>query len=180
MKSFCIIPVKNLQGVKSRLSSILQPRDRGILNLCMLEDVIISVKASKSIYDIVVVSPDQEVIRAAGEMKVKTLRENREDGVNKAVLRATEFCIEEGANSSVILPSDIPLIKPLDIDNLLAIGDYGRSVVMTPSSKLDGTNALFRCPPMVMKTFFMNCLRNKGIGLGNYPTVMPSLRWWGF
>ena len=89
-------------------------------------------------------------------MKVKTLRENREDGVNKAVLRATEFCIEEGANSSVILPSDIPLIKPLDIDNLLAIGDYGRSVVMTPSSKLDGTNALFRCPPMVMKTYYDN------------------------
>ena len=154
MKIFCIVPVKRLSGIKSRLSSILKPTDRMKLNLRMLEDVISSINASKSIDETIVVSPDKEVLQLARRLDVDSLDEKSEHGVNEAVRKATWICLDRQADSSLVLPSDIPLITSLDVDRIVGMADLTTSVVMTPSLRLDGTNALLRSPPTVMKTFY--------------------------
>lgn len=154
MKASCIIPVKRLNGIKSRLTSLLGVMERRKMNLNMLEDVVISAKAAHSIDEIVVVSPDKEILEFAERLGAKALPERSEDGVNLAVKRATKFCLEAEAVASVVFPSDIPLITPQDIDEIVGMAEKQESVVLTPSVRLDGTNALLRSPPTAMRTYY--------------------------
>lgn len=151
-KIFAIIPVKKLDEAKSRLSPLLANKERKDFCLKMLEDVLRSVKSMEGISQTVVVSKDP-VVRQAAETFEAVFLEERKTGMNQAVSEAIDWCIQKEATSVLVLPADIPLIVPMDLDMILSSGE-GVSIVVSPSRSGEGTNALLLTPPDVTPTFF--------------------------
>ena len=118
----------------------------------MLKDVLKAMSGARSITGTIVVSPDDDVIKFA--------RKNGADGVaepgvelNEALKIAIQSAITNGATSVLIMPSDIPFLTTVDIENIVAMASSQREVVITPS-KNNGTNALFLSPPDIMTLHF--------------------------
>jgi len=155
MAIFAIIPVKRLDNAKSRLSPLLTDNERKQFCLKMLEDILRTVKSTKHIHQTVVVSNDPEVFHVAKNFEVTYLRE-RETGLNEAVSVAIGWCIEKEVTSVLVLPADIPLVIPTDLNRMLALREKA-SMVISPSRSGEGTNALLLTPPNVCPTFYGPC-----------------------
>jgi len=155
MAVFVIIPVKRLDSAKSRLSPLLTADERKQFCLKMLEDILKTVKSTKSINQTVVISNDPEVFHAASKFFAAYLKE-RKTGLNEAVSEAIGWCIERGATSVLVLPADIPSVTPADLNRMLALGEKA-SMVISPSRSGKGTNALLLTPPNACPTFYGPC-----------------------
>ena len=64
MAVFAVVPVKRLNVSKRRLSAVLNPEERSLLTVAMLEDVLAALKAS-TVHETVVVSNDSVVREVA-------------------------------------------------------------------------------------------------------------------
>lgn len=145
MTVFVIVPVKKLDEAKSRLSPLLADSERELFCLRMLEDVLGAVGSVGRPHRTVVVGADAVVSLIARRLGARFLPETR-PGLNRAVSEATAWCIREGAESALILPADIPLAAPQDLDGILSLGEEA-AVVISPSRGGEGTNALLLTPP---------------------------------
>lgn len=152
MSTWAIIPVKHLSKAKSSLTTALALAQRRELVLCMLADVLDAVCNLRSIAGTIVVSPDEEVLRFARANDIIGIVEPGAE-LNKALKLAIEHAITRGASSTLVLPSDIPLLKAVDVENIIAMASSPQDVVIAPS-KDNGTNALFLRPPNVMSLRF--------------------------
>ena len=152
MTVFVIIPAKRLDNAKSRLASIFTDDERKHFCLKMLEDVLRTVKSTKRPHEIVVVSQDPMVSKTAKNFEAAYLKEGKME-LNEAVSKGINWCVEMGAASVLILPADIPLVMPRDLDRILVLGKKA-SMVISPSRNGKGTNALFLTPPKVSPTFY--------------------------
>lgn len=155
MKTAVIIPVKYLSDSKKRLADVLNLEQRSSLTEMMLLDVLEAVIGSKSTSQIVIVSPDENVLKIGRDAGATVLKEQQCNGVNEAVALASEYCIRKAEQSTLVLPADIPLLRPENIDDIVELGKR-HNVVITPSRQEDGTNALLRRPPDILKTFYDN------------------------
>ncbi|MCL4435838.1 MAG: 2-phospho-L-lactate guanylyltransferase [Thaumarchaeota archaeon] len=154
MTLFTVIPVKKLDNGKMRLSPLLSKDERKELSLQMLHDVLKTVSSTRAVSDCVIISSDQDALNAAKTAGLTPLMEPSPMGINEAVQYANNFCIEHGAASTLVLPADIPLITQEDINNIVNASKPDTSVVIIPSARQDGTNALLRRPPDVIATSY--------------------------
>lgn len=69
-----------------------------------------------------------------------------EDKLNAALGQASDEAVKKGADAILVLPADLPLIRPEDIIRLAEAGHNGPRVVIAPSTD-SGTNALLLNPP---------------------------------
>lgn len=146
-----LVPVKDLRQAKQRLASLLSPEERRTLCLVMLEDVLSALAAARRLDNVLVYSPDEDVLAAARKYGMEAVRERVATGQSAAVSQAIPLCVARGATSVVTIPVDTPLLKGKDIDSLV---DFARSAglpspsaVMVPSADGTGTNALLLTPP---------------------------------
>jgi 2-phospho-L-lactate guanylyltransferase len=151
MSVFAVIPVKTLLESKTRLSVILSQKERQALTIVMLEDVLRSVKRSM-VYRTVVISSDPAVEELTKNFRATHLAEKKQ-GLNQAIEQATEWCIQNNANSVMVLPADVPLILPEDINQIVKLGSERCCVVISPSQN-GGTNVLFQKPPNLIYPCF--------------------------
>jgi len=149
---FAIIPVKKLDEAKSRLSSLLPDSERREFCLKMLEDVLATVKTTRCTRRTVVVSPDPMVLQTAERFDAFPLMESQL-GLNQAVSEAINWCVQNGAESTLILPADIPSVTPRDLNRIFSLGK-DVAMVISPSRSEDGTNALLLTPPNALPTFY--------------------------
>lgn len=148
-----MIPVKSLARGKSRLAPVLSVEERINLSIAMLKDMLECLCSSPYIDSIVIVSSDPLVKGTARAYNAAVVDDEYEHGVNEAV--ALAYGIAGNYDASVVLPHDLPLIHALDIAMLYnAASHHARCVVITPSSRLDGTNVLLRRPPDVIRTHY--------------------------
>ncbi len=150
-KTRLIVPVKNLENSKTSFSEVFSLDQRKELTLSMLEDVLESAGRVQKV-ETVVVSPDPEVVRFVEDRGTKTLEEPGL-GLNRALEMAIGESINLGFEQILILPVDVPLVKPDDIKEILDLAEGGKCVVITPSEE-NGTNALFLRPPDVIDLQF--------------------------
>lgn len=130
---------------------VFNPQERQTLTLAMLEDVLKSVKCSV-VCQTVVIGSDRTVEELANNFGVSYLKERKHE-LNQAVKQATEWCIQNNANSVLILPADIPLIISKDINHIVKLCPKETSVVISPSQN-GGTNALLQKPPDLIPPHF--------------------------
>ena len=152
MNAFAVVPVKKLHRAKTRLSSLLSSNERRKLCLKMLKDVLVAVTTARRIRWTVIVSGDPTVLQLAKRFRVSSLTESQ-PGLNRAVSEAIDWCIQNGAKSTVILPADIPSVTPRDVDRFLSLG-IEEAMVISPSRSEDGTNALLLTPPTALPIFY--------------------------
>jgi len=152
LKIAAIIPVKTFSKAKTRLNLSLDQK----LELCkiMLEEVVSTVYNYKKIDKIIIVSKDEEALKLTKKFGVIDIFDNEESGVNHAVSLADVYLEKNDYEASIVFPQDIPFLQEEDIENLLKYQKYPKSVVIVPSRRFDGTNALLRTPVNLMETHY--------------------------
>ncbi|MCS7141958.1 MAG: 2-phospho-L-lactate guanylyltransferase [Candidatus Nitrosocaldus sp.] len=153
MRLCAVIPVKSLAKGKSRLAGLLSIEERISLSVAMLRDMLECLCSSPYIASTVIVSSDPLIKGIAREFNTILVEDDVEHGVNTAVALADY--IARGYDASVVLPHDLPLIDAIDLAMLYTSTLHNaRCVVITPSSRLDGTNVLLRRPPDIISTHY--------------------------
>jgi 2-phospho-L-lactate guanylyltransferase len=147
-----IIPVKRFSKAKTRLG--LTQEKTELFCKTMLDEVLSTISQSKKISKTILVSGDESAFDIGKRYGVVQVFEENELGVNSAVLLAEKYLNENGFETSVVFPQDIPLMHAEDVDRLLAFQKNAKSLLVVPSRKFDGTNALVRTPVDVMETHY--------------------------
>ncbi len=155
MNVFAIIPVKGFERAKTRMSGLLTLEERVSLSSLMLENTLQALCGAHSLQRLLVVSNDRRAGEIASTHGAEFLHEASESGVNSAVAISDEYSIKNGADASIVIPQEMPLLDPAGIEVMcrLAEGEE-RCIVLCPSQRYDGTNALLRKPSTVISTFF--------------------------
>ena len=140
-----VVPVKDLQGTKSRLAPVLDPWARAGLTLYMMGRVVGAIREA-GIGDVCVVSPDRLVLEEAERRGATPLiQESR--GLNPALEEGRRRALELGASALLVLPADLPLLEAVDVRAILKEAGEGTSAVVSPDGARSGTNALLIQPP---------------------------------
>lgn len=137
-----VIPIRSLSDGKTRLSPVLDSRQRSDLTREMLECVVRAALGTASQARVVVISPDPDALADVGRIdpSIRLVYQNPErPGLNPALDQAAAAVREMGGSAVLILPADLPLISSADIDNLLR---RDAPVVIAPDRHGSGTNAL--------------------------------------
>jgi 2-phospho-L-lactate/phosphoenolpyruvate guanylyltransferase len=142
-----LIPVKTLAHAKGRLAPELQPIQRRLLTIAMLEDVLDAVAATAGLARPVVVSPDREVWRRAAALGCRVVEEpaagDGDGGDVNAALRLAADAVagDAPAGGLLVVAADLPLA---DADSLGRVRDAlaDAPVVVVPSRDGRGTNVL--------------------------------------
>ena len=144
-----LVPVKRLAQAKSRLRPVLSDGQRRELVLAMLEDVLRLTLGQPAIATTAVVSVDEDVLAFARSLGAQPIREPRSvRGLNAALAFAADALARQGVNGLLVLPADVPLTTPEDIEAILAAWQE-TSLVLCPSHN-GGTSALALRPPQAI------------------------------
>ena len=152
MKIAAIIPVKTFSKAKTRLN--LSSNQKEDLCRIMLQEVVETISKSKIFEKIVVVSKDETALKLTKRFGVQEIFDNDESGVNHAVSLADNYLENNGCAASIVFPQDIPFMQSEDIENLIRFQKSPKSVLVVPSRRFDGTNALLRMPVNLMETHY--------------------------
>ncbi|MDG7049995.1 MAG: 2-phospho-L-lactate guanylyltransferase [Nitrososphaerota archaeon] len=151
MQIASVIPVKTFSKAKSRLG-LSQEKTQQLCKI-MLDEVLSTISQSQA-NKIIIISRDEEAFGIAKKYNAVEIFEEKENGVNAAVALSEKHLKENGFDASIVFPQDIPLIRPQDIDILIQFQKTAQSLLVVPSRKFDGTNALLRSPFDVMETHY--------------------------
>ncbi|MGQ0772698.1 MAG: 2-phospho-L-lactate guanylyltransferase [Nitrososphaerota archaeon] len=151
MKIAAIIPVKTFSKAKTRLGL---PEDKTEALCKLMLDEVLSTISKSQISKTVMVSSDESALGIGKKYGVEAVIEQKENGVNAAVALPEKYLLENGFDASVVFPQDIPLLQPHDIASLLAFYKTPKSLLVVPSRKFDGTNALLRSPVNIVETHY--------------------------
>ena len=152
MKIAAIIPVKTFSNAKTRLN--LSPLQIEDLCKVMLEEILQTISISAQIEKIILVTKEEKAIEIGKRFDTITIIDEKEESVNHAVALADKYLLENGFDASVVFPQDIPYIKTQDIDFMLNYKMQPNFVIVVPSRRFDGTNALVRMPVDIMETHY--------------------------
>ena len=152
MKIAAIIPVKTFSQAKTRLDISLEQKEE----LCklMLEEILHTLSISPQIEKIIIVTKEQKALELGKKFNALVINDSEEKSVNSAVALADNYLLENGFDASIVFPQDIPYIKTQDIDFILNYKIPPNFVIVVPSRRFDGTNALIRMPVNIMKTHY--------------------------
>jgi 2-phospho-L-lactate guanylyltransferase len=146
-----IVPFNSLEDAKTRLNMPENGPEKREFVMVMLENVITA--ALHSMLDSVyLVSRDDGLLARYGPLGVRGVREPGKIGPDAAVALANSRALSEGANATLVLFSDLPILTTHDVDGIISRGlSKDRCVVASPSIR-GGTNALWRSPPEIIPT----------------------------
>jgi 2-phospho-L-lactate guanylyltransferase len=125
-----VIPLRALEGAKSRLGEVLDAEERRDLVVDLLE----------------------RTVRAAGATPLRQIG----SGLNAALEQARREAMTRGATALLVLPSDLARIAPDTLAPLVAQvpTDGSPTVALVPDRHGRGTNALLLVPPEVVAPAF--------------------------
>jgi 2-phospho-L-lactate/phosphoenolpyruvate guanylyltransferase len=153
MPTFAILPIKNLDQAKQRLSPALDPRPRRSLVEAMFSDTLVALRRAKALSGVLVISSDSRAQRIA-EGYGATVLTDANSGHNDAALIGLRRAGELSAGRALLLPADCPLIEPAELDQLAQWTMPERGVLVVPDRHGTGTNALVLRPPDAMEPSF--------------------------
>ena len=151
--AWVVVLVKDLDLAKQRLGDVLDPKARRALALRNAERAI---RAAAAGDHRLVVGGSAEVKEIAERLGVEAVIERRQEGQNVAAQRGIAHALKRGARAVLILSSDLPLVTPKSIRDMLdAAGRVAPpAVVAAPALGRGGTNALYLNPPDAISLHF--------------------------
>jgi 2-phospho-L-lactate/phosphoenolpyruvate guanylyltransferase len=181
MTLWAIVPVKPLRRGKSRLSSVLSQEERATLNSRLLAHTLDTLSEIPEIEHVLVVSRDQAALALARDHGARTVQENGAPQLNLALARATIVAKHYATRGVLVVPADLPLITPEDVQVMLAHANDPPVVVVAPDRHRQGTNALLVCPVGMIdydfgpNSFQRHCRRAELAGARLEVVDLPSL-----
>jgi len=154
LKIAALVPVKQFELSKTRLE--LTKNQKIVLTELMLKFTIINLKKCKSISAIVTISEDERVEKISKIYETKFIF-SKDKGVNFAIDAGDNYCKEKMVKSNIIVPIDLILLNPYEIELLLFVArKHQRCSIIVPSMRIDGTNILIRQPFNMFETSYDN------------------------
>ena len=153
MRTQAILPVKSLPDAKRRLIEHLSPGPRRALVEAMFSDVLVALRRTERVDEVVVVSSDRDAQEIAGGYGAGIL-DDEQLGHSEAASLAIATAIESGVERVLLVPGDCPLLDPTELDELLARPPEPPSVLIVPDRHGTGTNALVLTPPDALTPAF--------------------------
>ncbi len=150
-----LIPVKNLSSAKQRLAAVLDQSARTALAQAMLSDVLATLHSWKHGPSVALVTSDPYAVELAGEYGFEIIPDPENPGETGAIEMATRICVERGEASSLVIPADIPLIQPWELEEILK-HEPAEGSVLVPAYDGRGTNAVLRRPANLFPLRFGN------------------------
>lgn len=152
MTTIAVVPVQRLPAAKTRLADHLDPAERRALVLAMLDRVLGAMDAALLVDQAIVVSPDPDVLAFAQARHADGILQTT-GGLNAAIRLGRDAAQERGAETLLVTLGDLPLLRGVDVDSLVAAApDYG--FVLAPDRHQRGTNALVATPPSILDPAF--------------------------
>jgi 2-phospho-L-lactate/phosphoenolpyruvate guanylyltransferase len=151
---WAVVPVKELQGAKVRLSPAVPRHLLEGLVLAMCEDVLAAVSRANGLAGIAVVTVDARVTCLAKSYGARILTADARRGHTAAVAAAAKTLAEEGVGGMMQLPGDIPLVTSEEISLVLAMHRSPPSFTIVPSHDDFGSNTIVVSPPTAVPLTF--------------------------
>jgi 2-phospho-L-lactate/phosphoenolpyruvate guanylyltransferase len=150
-----LVPVKNLENAKERLAPVLTREKRRALAEAMLQDVVLALASVSHHTRVGVVTSDPLAAALARRYRFAIIADPANLGESNAIAHATEQCVGLGEDNTMVIPGDIPLVQPEDIEQVLATAPAQGSVLV-PGWDGRGTNAVWRRPANLFPLRFGN------------------------
>jgi 2-phospho-L-lactate/phosphoenolpyruvate guanylyltransferase len=150
-----LVPVKNLSSAKQRLAAVLDQPSRTALAQAMLDDVLAALHGWKDRPQVAVVTSDPYAVELARNYEFEVIPDPENPGETLAIEMATRMCVERGAESTLVIPADIPLIQAQELEEILKHAPVEGSVLV-PAADGRGTNAAYRRPANLFPLRFGN------------------------
>jgi 2-phospho-L-lactate guanylyltransferase len=152
-----VVPVRALEGAKSRLGAVLDAEERRELVELLLRRTVQAAGAARGVDLVAVVSSDADALAIAAADGAEGV-EQASSGLNPGLVEARR-ALGGRADRLLVLPADLPGITPGDVEALLRVADAARQgsdrvVVLAPDRHGRGTNALLLDPPDVIDFAF--------------------------
>jgi 2-phospho-L-lactate/phosphoenolpyruvate guanylyltransferase len=153
-----IVPVRTLEGAKSRLGGALDAEERQDLVRLLLERTVAAARLVPEIEAVLVVSPDPAILELASRHGARPI-EQRGDGLNEGLAEAATVALGDGATAILVIAGDLPSVSDTSIGEIVATaaaaGSKARAlVVVVPDRHGRGTNALLLSPPGAIRFAF--------------------------
>ena len=139
METICLIPIKNMQTVKSRLSSHFNHTNRRKIFMYMLEKTIKTLKTSE-INECWLLSSDPEIETFAKSNNI-ALFKDCPNGLNETLTHYVKKVFDLGYNAMYLAP-DLPLITPVSISKLMQTFENNTHSILVPDLTKTGINAI--------------------------------------
>ena len=101
---WAVVPVKEFEGTKQRLSSALSPNERRLLAMTMLEDVLDAVSAVPELAGVLVVTVDPAATSLGARYGARIVTEGAREGHTGAVTTAARLLLREGRGGMMTMP----------------------------------------------------------------------------
>jgi 2-phospho-L-lactate guanylyltransferase len=155
-----IVPVGTIEGAKTRLGGTLDAEERQDLVERLVDRTVGAALAVAKLDDVLVISPDRDVLRRAADLGARTIRQ-RSTGLNAGLAEARGDVVAGGASALLVLPIDLALVSSSALADVLepmtarAAGSAPDPlVVLVPDRHGSGTNALGLRPPGIIDFAF--------------------------
>ncbi len=150
-----LIPVKHLARAKQRLAAWFDQDTRTLLAQTMLLDVCETVAQVRDRMQVSLVTSDPFALELARQFHFEVMADHDNPGETEAIARATRVCVARGAESTLVIPADIPLMTVAELEHILADAP-GEGSVLVPAADGRGTNAVLRRPADLFPLSFGN------------------------
>jgi 2-phospho-L-lactate guanylyltransferase len=148
------VPVKDLDGAKQRLASVLSRAERRGLYRAMLQDVLACLAAVDGLAGIALVTRDAEAAALARRIGARIIDEPANRGHSAAVTTAARVLAAEATTGLLQVPGDVPLATPEEIETVLAAHGAAPAVTLVPSRDARGSNCVVASPPDAIPFLF--------------------------
>ena len=177
MTTTAVIPVKQLEDAKQRLSQLFSPEERKGLFQAMVEDVLTAVEACALVDNIVIVTDDEAVSELAISYGAEIRPEPDLPGLIGAVTHTGKQLAAEGVHCMLFLPGDVPLVTPEELEVVLeGFGSSGQAEFMiVPALDLGGSNCVACSPPDCMSFGFGIDSFRAHLGLAKDRGIAPQV-----
>jgi len=174
---WAVVPVKEMEGSKQRLSALFTAEQRRELAAIMLQDVLDAVAATRGLAGIILVTRDPFAITLGKNLGARIVTDGARDGHTGAVTAAGRLLVREGAAGLLTVPGDIPRITAAELETALAAHRPAPSFTIVPAHDERGSNCVILSPPDSVAlrfgedSFFphLEAARRHGIE----PTIVP-------
>ena len=165
LRTIAVLPVKRIASAKTRLAEDLSAGTRRAIVEAMVTDVLVALRRSKEVDQVLVVTRDLAVEALAHGYDADTVADPEERSHSEAAGIGVREAIARGARRVVLVPGDTPALDPLQLDALLQRAATGQepAVVVVPDRHGDGTNALVLTPPGAITPTFGNGSRERHV-----------------
>jgi len=154
MNLTAIVPIKEFDKAKSRLSSILPHHLRKELVKNMLKDVLRALTNANEVKDVIIVTPSKEIHNVTSLFSKVHIVYDEGKGQIPAVMKAMQFALDFIKPDAILLTvADIPLIRPQDINEAAKLAKPYNTIVLAPSID-GGTNIMVQHPPRLIELMY--------------------------